>query len=77
MSTSLAEQERTPTLTLCCSFCGARQHEVKRLVIGPSCVAICNDCVGNCAEIVADGRRQQLLRETDSPDPYAFWGIAI
>ena len=38
-------------LTLYCSFCGKSQHDVKKLVAGPSvficdeCVTICNDCM--------------------------------
>ena len=37
--------------TLYCSFCGASQHEVKRLVAGPG-VNICNDCVELCRDII-------------------------
>lgn len=36
---------------LCCSFCGKKQDEVKRLVAGPS-VYICNECLDVCNEMV-------------------------
>ena len=35
---------------LYCSFCGKSQHEVKKLIAGPS-VYICNECVDLCNEI--------------------------
>ena len=31
----------------CCSFCGKPEHEVRKLIHGPS-VSICNECVGLC-----------------------------
>ena len=37
----------------CCSFCGKEQHEVKKLVAGPS-VFICDECVELCRGIVAE-----------------------
>ena len=39
--------------TLYCSFCGKSQHEVKKLIAGPS-VFICDNCVGQCNEIVQE-----------------------
>jgi ATP-dependent Clp protease ATP-binding subunit ClpX len=36
-----------------CSFCGKSQHEVKKLIAGPS-VFICNECVDLCNEIIAE-----------------------
>ncbi|MCL2626120.1 MAG: ATP-dependent Clp protease ATP-binding subunit ClpX [Cystobacterineae bacterium] len=39
--------------TLCCSFCGKSQKEVKRLVAGPT-VYICDECVGLCHDIIAE-----------------------
>lgn len=36
---------------LYCSFCGKSQHEVKKLVAGPS-VYICNECTDVCVEII-------------------------
>lgn len=37
--------------TLYCSFCGKSQHEVKKLIAGPS-VFICDECIDLCNEIV-------------------------
>ena len=36
-----------------CSFCGKSQKQVKALIAGPG-VLICNECVGLCAEILAN-----------------------
>lgn len=36
---------------LYCSFCGKSQHEVKKLVSGPS-VFICDECIGQCNDII-------------------------
>ncbi len=38
---------------LYCSFCGKSQHEVGKLIAGPS-VFICNECVGLCNDIIED-----------------------
>ena len=38
---------------LYCSFCGKSQHEVKKLIAGPS-VFICDECIDLCNEIVRD-----------------------
>jgi hypothetical protein len=35
-----------------CSFCGKSQHEVEKLVAGPT-VFICNECVGMCNDAIA------------------------
>jgi len=38
-----------------CSFCGKPRSQVASLVAGPTPdVAICNECVGLCADIVAE-----------------------
>ena len=44
---------------LYCSFCGKSQHEVKKLIAGPS-VFICDECVDLCNDII----REELLDET-------------
>jgi hypothetical protein len=45
-----------PPKTLYCSFCGKSQHEVRKLIAGPT-VFICDECVALCTDIV-EGRRQ-------------------
>lgn len=37
-----------------CSFCGKAQDQVKRLIVGPNGVAICDECVSLCNEIIAE-----------------------
>ena len=37
--------------TLYCSFCGKSQHEVRKLIAGPT-VFICDECVDLCQEII-------------------------
>ena len=39
--------------TLYCSFCGKSQHEVKKLIAGPS-VFVCDECIDLCNEIIRD-----------------------
>ena len=43
---------------LCCSFCGASQKEVKKLIAGPK-VYICNQCVDLCTEILVEEEKSQ------------------
>lgn len=45
---------------LYCSFCGKSQHEVKKLIAGPS-VFICNECVDLCNDII-----KEEVQTTDS-----------
>ncbi len=49
---------------LYCSFCGKSQHEVKKLIAGPS-VFICDECIDLCADIVQDEVEEEarLVRE--------------
>src|ERR1700750_1610858 len=46
--------------TLYCSFCGKSQHEVRKLIAGPS-VFICDECIELCNDIIRD--------ETASAEP--------
>ncbi len=50
-----------PEGTMFCSFCGKSQHDIRKLIAGPS-VFICNECVALCAKIVD---------ETPDPDKAA------
>jgi len=49
------------TKTLYCSFCGKSQHEVRKLIAGPS-VFICDECVELCNDII----REELEEKTQS-----------
>jgi ATP-dependent Clp protease ATP-binding subunit ClpX len=41
--------------TLYCSFCGKSQHEVRKLIAGPT-VFICDECVELCMDIICISR---------------------
>ena len=52
-------QPRGPKLpTLNCSFCGKTQHEVKKLIEGPS-VWICNECISLCNDILEEEEHKE------------------
>ena len=47
--------------TLCCSFCGKDQNEIKKLIAGPE-VFICDECVELCTEIIQEDHKNASLR---------------
>ena len=49
----MAEKKGGGEKLLYCSFCGKSQHEVKKLIAGPS-VFICDECIDLCNDIVRD-----------------------
>ncbi|WP_301102554.1 ATP-dependent Clp protease ATP-binding subunit ClpX [Propionivibrio sp.] len=49
----MAEKKSGSEKLLYCSFCGKSQHEVKKLIAGPS-VFICDECIELCNDIVRD-----------------------
>ena len=52
-----------------CSFCGKSQHDVKKLIAGPSCF-ICDICVGLCAGIIKEEKKkaaQDSIADTPTP----------
>lgn len=53
--------------TLYCSFCGKSQHEVRKLIAGPT-VFICDECVGLCTDIIQD-EKQSALNSSDGSVP--------
>ncbi len=55
----------TPPPIMHCSFCGKSQHEVVKLIAGPS-VYICNECIGLCSDIV---KSELIDGETAELDP--------
>lgn len=55
--------------TLYCSFCGKSQHEVKKLIAGPT-VFICDECVELCMDIIKEEAKSELSKEDgDVPTP--------
>ncbi len=55
--------------TLYCSFCGKSQHEVRKLIAGPT-VFICDECVELCMDIIREESKASLVKTTDGvPTP--------
>ena len=55
--------------TLYCSFCGKSQHEVKKLIAGPT-VFICDECVELCMDIIKEESKSHILKtNTGVPTP--------
>ena len=55
--------------TLYCSFCGKSQHEVRKLIAGPT-VFICDECVELCMDIIREETKASGLKSTDGvPSP--------
>ncbi|MGB0497583.1 MAG: ATP-dependent Clp protease ATP-binding subunit ClpX [Rubricella sp.] len=55
--------------TLYCSFCGKSQHEVRKLIAGPT-VFICDECVSLCMDIIREETKSGLVKSSDGvPTP--------
>src|ERR1700745_1927590 len=55
--------------TLYCSFCGKSQHEVRKLIAGPT-VFICDECVELCNDIIREESKSALVKTRDGvPTP--------
>jgi ATP-dependent Clp protease ATP-binding subunit ClpX len=55
--------------TLYCSFCGKSQHEVRKLIAGPT-VFICDECVELCMDIIREENKTTLVKSRDGvPTP--------
>jgi len=54
---------------LYCSFCGKSQHEVRKLIAGPT-VFICDECVELCMDIIKEESKDTLVKHQDGlPSP--------
>ena len=54
---------------LYCSFCGKSQHEVKKLIAGPT-VFICDECVELCMDIIKEENKNSLVKHQEGvPTP--------
>ena len=61
--------------TLYCSFCGKSQHEVKKLIAGPT-VFICDECVELCMDIIKEEAKNFEDKALDSvPSPEEIYGV--
>src|SRR6516225_9905342 len=55
--------------TLHCTFCGKSQHEVRKLIAGPT-VFICDECVELCMDIIREEKTSSLTKSQDGiPTP--------
>ncbi|MBM3593518.1 MAG: ATP-dependent Clp protease ATP-binding subunit ClpX [Alphaproteobacteria bacterium] len=55
--------------TLYCSFCGKSQHEVRKLIAGPT-VFICDECVELCMDIIREEHKTHMVKSRDGvPTP--------
>lgn len=60
---------------LYCSFCGKSQHEVRKLIAGPS-VFICDECVDLCTDIIKEENKGPLLRSPEGvPTPKQIYDV--
>ena len=61
--------------TLYCSFCGKSQHEVRKLIAGPT-VFICDECVELCMDIIKEESKSQIPKtEEGVPTPKEICSI--
>ena len=55
--------------TLYCSFCGKSQHEVRKLIAGPT-VFICDECVELCMDIIKEESKNNFSKSEEGvPTP--------
>src|SRR6201996_1345540 len=61
--------------TLYCSFCGKSQHEVRKLIAGPT-VFICDECVELCMEIIREENKTSFLKSREGvPTPQEIFKV--
>ncbi|MFO1128228.1 MAG: ATP-dependent Clp protease ATP-binding subunit ClpX [Rhodospirillales bacterium] len=61
--------------TLYCSFCGKSQHEVRKLIAGPT-VFICDECVELCMDIIREEHKTGLVKSGDGvPTPHEICAV--
>ncbi len=61
--------------TLYCSFCGKSQHEVRKLIAGPT-VFICDECVELCMEIIREENKTSFMKSRDGvPSPAEIFKV--
>ncbi|MBL8416323.1 MAG: ATP-dependent Clp protease ATP-binding subunit ClpX [Propionivibrio sp.] len=73
----MAEKKSGSEKLLYCSFCGKSQHEVKKLIAGPS-VFICDECIELCNDIVRDeisADQGGKVAKSDLPTPKEISGL--
>ena len=61
-------EKNTGEKLLYCSFCGKSQHEVRKLIAGPS-VFICDECIELCNDIIREETKSALVSRKDGGVP--------
>ena len=64
----MSDDKNNDDKLLYCSFCGKSQHEVKKLIAGPS-VFVCDECVDLCNDIIREEMQELSADEADSKLP--------
>ncbi len=64
----MSDEKRNGNKLLYCSFCGKSQHEVRKLIAGPS-VFICDECVDLCNDIIREEIQEQDAEDTSAKLP--------
>jgi ATP-dependent Clp protease ATP-binding subunit ClpX len=73
----MSDKKGSSEKLLYCSFCGKSQHEVKKLIAGPS-VFICDECIDLCNDIIRDegtGEAGASAAKSDLPTPQEICSI--
>jgi ATP-dependent Clp protease ATP-binding subunit ClpX len=73
----MSDKKGSSEKLLYCSFCGKSQHEVKKLIAGPS-VFICDECIDLCNDIIRDessGEPNAASARSDLPTPQEICSI--
>ena len=61
--------EKNSKNILYCSFCGKSQHEVRKLIAGPT-VFICDECVELCMDIIKEEKKDSFVKNQEGvPTP--------
>ena len=61
--------------TLYCSFCGKSQHEVRKLIAGPT-VFICDECVELCMDIIREENKSSMVKSQEGvPTPQEIMAV--
>jgi ATP-dependent Clp protease ATP-binding subunit ClpX len=71
----MSDKESTNEKLLYCSFCGKSQHEVRKLIAGPS-VFICDECVDLCNDIIREEIKEisPQTKKDALPKPHEIHG---
>ncbi len=65
----MSKKSKDGSQLMYCSFCGKSQHEVRKLVAGPS-VFICDECVGLCNDIIREEMGEEAASVGRLPSPH-------